>query len=236
MNPKEPHERIVSLRRIYKRIEGEEILKGIDLDVYKGDFLSIVGASGSGKSSLLYIMGLIDRPTKGEVFFEGEKVDFSREELLSKLRNKKIGFVFQFHYLLPEFTALENVMVPMLKASVAFEDAKSKALELLERVGLKGKEARRPHQLSGGEQQRVAIARALANGPELILADEPTGNLDTKNTAMVMDILLKLNSEGKTIVMVTHDNDLAKMTRRKLEVRDGRIVDEEFQGLHGRKG
>ncbi len=228
MNPKEPHERIVSLRRIYKRIEGEEILKGIDLDVYRGDFLSIVGASGSGKSSLLYIMGLIDRPTKGEVFFEGEKVDFSREKFISGLRNKKLGFVFQFHYLLPEFSAIENVMIPMLKAGLSFEEAKERGKELLRKVGLEGKEARKPHQLSGGEQQRVAIARALANGPELILADEPTGNLDTRNTAVVMDILLKLNSEGKTIVMVTHDNDLAKMTRRKLEVRDGRIVNEEF--------
>lgn len=225
MNPKEPHERIVSLRRIYKRIEGEEILKGIDLDVYKGDFLSIVGASGSGKSSLLYIMGLIDRPTKGEVFFEGEKVDFSREELLSKLRNKKIGFVFQFHYLLPEFTALENVMVPMLKASVAFEDAKSKALELLERVGLKGKEARRPHQLSGGEQQRVAIGRALIGEPELILADEPTGNIDWEEGRRIFELFKKLNEEkGIAFAVATHNPDLKSFFHRVVNLKDGAVV------------
>ena len=230
------HTPILSLRRVYKRIEGEEILKGISLDIHRGDFLSIVGASGSGKSSLLYIMGLIDRPTEGEVFFEGRKIDFSREKLISRLRNEKLGFVFQFHYLLPEFSAIENVIIPMLKAGISLEEAKERGKELLRKVGLEGKESRKPHQLSGGEQQRVAIARALANGPELILADEPTGNLDTKNTAVVMDILLKLNSEGKTIVMVTHDNDLANITHKKLEVRDGRIVDEELQGLHGRKG
>jgi len=230
------HTPILSLKRVYKRIEGEEILKGISLDIHRGDFLSIVGASGSGKSSLLYIMGLIDRPTEGEVFFEGRKIDFSREKLISRLRNEKLGFVFQFHYLLPEFSAIENVIIPMLKAGISLEEAKERGKELLRKVGLEGKESRKPHQLSGGEQQRVAIARALANGPELILADEPTGNLDTKNTAVVMDILLKLNSEGKTIVMVTHDNDLANITHKKLEVRDGRIVDEELQGLHGRKG
>ena len=215
---------LLSLRGIYRRIEGEEILKGIDLDVYRGEFLSIVGASGSGKSSLLYIMGLLDRPSEGEVLFEGRKVEFDKEGELSQIRNRKLGFVFQFHYLLPELTALENVMVPMLKLGVPKVEASERARELLGSVGLKGKEGRKPHQLSGGEQQRVAIARALANDPLLILADEPTGNLDSKNTEIVMDIFLELNRRGRTIVMVTHEEHLARRTNRIIEMKDGRIV------------
>ncbi len=215
---------VVALRKVFKRIDGEDILKDINLEVRKGEFLSIVGASGSGKSSLLYIMGLIDKPTSGEVLFEGERIEFSREEYLSRIRNGKIGFIFQFHYLLPEFTALENVMVPMLKAGISSEEAKERGRELLRKVGLAGKEERRPYQLSGGEMQRVAIARALANSPLLILADEPTGNLDSRNTEVVMDIFLELNAEGITLVMVTHEEYLAKRSHRVLEMKDGRII------------
>ncbi len=215
---------VVALRKVFKRIDGEDILKDINLEVRKGEFLSIVGASGSGKSSLLYIMGLIDKPTFGEVLFEGERIEFSREEYLSRIRNGKIGFIFQFHYLLPEFTALENVMVPMLKAGISSEEAKERGRELLRKVGLAGKEERRPYQLSGGEMQRVAIARALANSPLLILADEPTGNLDSRNTEVVMDIFLDLNAEGITLVMVTHEEYLAKRSHRVLEMKDGRII------------
>lgn len=219
---------LLSLVNVHKSIDGEDILKGISLEVLRGEFLSIVGASGSGKSSLLYIMGLLDRPTSGEVIFEGERIDFSKEERISRIRNRKLGFVFQFHYLLPEFTALENVMVPMLKAGVLKKEARERARELLSKVGLSGKEGRKPYQLSGGEQQRVAIARALANDPILLLADEPTGNLDSKNTEIVMEIFEKLNEEGSTIVMVTHERYLAERTERIVHLKDGRVVDEEL--------
>ncbi len=215
---------LLSLRGIFRRIEGEEILRGIDLDVRRGEFLSIVGASGSGKSSLLYIMGLLDRPSEGEVLFEGRRVNFDREEEISEIRNRKLGFVFQFHYLLPELTALENVMVPMLKLGIPRGEASERSAQLLESVELKGKEDRKPHQLSGGEQQRVAIARALANDPLLILADEPTGNLDSKNTEVVMDIFTELNRRGTTIVMVTHEEHLAMRTDRIIQMKDGRVV------------
>ena len=215
---------LVSLKKVSKSIEGEEILKDISLDIFRGEFLSVVGASGSGKSSLLYILGLIDRPTEGKVFFEGEEVVFTDEERLSRIRNRKLGFVFQFHYLLPEFTALENVMVPMVKAGLGRSEAKERAYELLRSVGLAGKENRKPHQLSGGEQQRVAIARALANDPVLLLADEPTGNLDSRNTEVVMEIFQRLNSEGTTIVMVTHEDYLAERSQRILHMKDGRLT------------
>ncbi len=215
---------LVSLKKVSKSIEGEEILKDISLDIFKGEFVSVVGASGSGKSSLLYILGLIDSPTEGKVFFEGEEVVFTDEEKLSRIRNRKLGFVFQFHYLLPEFTALENVMVPMVKAGINKSEAEDRSYELLRSVGLAGKENRKPHQLSGGEQQRVAIARALANDPLLILADEPTGNLDSRNTEVVMEIFQRLNSEGTTIVMVTHEDYLAERSQRILHMKDGRLT------------
>ncbi len=204
-------------------MDGEEILREVSLTVDRGEFLSVVGASGSGKSSLLYIMGLLDRPTEGEVIFEGRRVDYSSEETLSRIRNRKIGFVFQFHYLLPEFSALENVMVPMLRANVPRRTAQERAEDLLRRVGLSGKENRKPYQLSGGEQQRVAIARALANDPVIILADEPTGNLDSRNTEVVMEIFEQLHREGRTIVMVTHEMHLARRTQRIVEMKDGRV-------------
>lgn len=215
---------VIELINIKKSIREEEILKGISLKVCKGEFLAIMGASGSGKSSLLYIMGLLDRPTSGEVLFKGQRMDFQKGEELSKVRNESIGFVFQFHYLLPEFTLLENVMVPMLKRGTHVDEAKEKAYDLLSRLGLKGKEKRKVYQISGGEMQRVAIARALANEPELLLADEPTGNLDSKNTQVVMDLLQDINATGKTIVMVTHDMQVAKRAKRIVEMMDGQVV------------
>ena len=186
--------------------------------------MAIIGASGSGKSSILYIMGLLDRPTEGEVFFEGERIDFSEEEKISKIRNQKIGFVFQFHYLLPEFSLLENVMIPAIRLGMRREEARERAYELLKRLGLAGKENRKIYQISGGEMQRVAIARALINKPLVILADEPTGNLDSKNTQAVMDIFKDINSEGTTIVMVTHELELARQAHRIVEMKDGRIL------------
>ncbi|MCS7262747.1 MAG: ABC transporter ATP-binding protein [Aquificaceae bacterium] len=215
---------LLELRGVRKSIGQEEILKGIDLLVKRGEFVAVVGASGSGKSSMLYIMGLLDKPTYGEVFFEGDRVDFSKEKKLSELRNRRIGFVFQFHYLLPEFTLLENVMLPAVKLGVRREQAKERAYELLKSLGLAGKEHRRIYQISGGEMQRVAIARALINNPSLLLADEPTGNLDSRNTYVVMEIFKEINRGGTTILMVTHEPHLALQAHRVVEVRDGLIL------------
>lgn len=217
---------ILEGRDIKKSIGESEILKGISVQISAGDFMSIVGASGSGKSSLMYILGLLDSPTSGDVIMDGRKLDFRDAKLLSGIRNKKIGFVFQFHYLITELTAYENVLIPMLKNGFRDGDsAKERSYTLLESLGLKGKEDRKPFQLSGGEQQRVAIARALANDPEIVMADEPTGNLDSKNSAMVMDVFLGLNEKGRSILMITHEMDLAKETKSVLEIKDGLIVD-----------
>jgi len=215
---------IVELVKINKKIRDEEILKDINLTIQRGDFISVIGPSGSGKSSLLYIIGLLDRPNRGEVIIEGEKADYDYPEKIAHLRNMKFGFIFQFHYLISEFSLTENVMTPMLKAGKTKAEAKEKAYEILNKLGLKGKENRKPFQISGGEQQRVAIARALANDPLVIIADEPTGNLDSKNTEIVMEIFCHLNEEGKTIIMVTHDIDLTKRTKKIIKMLDGRII------------
>ncbi|MFN3870442.1 MAG: ABC transporter ATP-binding protein [Aquificaceae bacterium] len=209
---------------VKKTIGQEHILKGINLEIVKGEFVAIIGASGSGKSSLLYIMGLLDKPTEGDVYFEGTKVDFSNERMLSEIRNKKLGFVFQFHYLLPEFNLLENVMLPAIKLGVKRDEAQERAYELLRKLGLGGKERRKIYQISGGEMQRTAIARALINNPNVILADEPTGNLDSKNTQVVMEIFEDINREGTTIVMVTHEMELAKRAHKIVEMKDGLIL------------
>lgn len=217
---------VLSLENVRKTVNEVEILKDIKVDVLSGEFLSIIGPSGSGKSSLLYIMGLLDAPSEGDVYVEGRRVDFKETKEIAELRNLKFGFVFQFHYLISELTLLENVMIPMLRAGKGKLESKEKAYSILERLGLKGKENRRPYQISGGEQQRVAIARALANDPLVILADEPTGNLDSKNTEIVMEIFCSLHNEGKTVVMVTHEIDLTQKTDRVLRMRDGMIVEE----------
>lgn len=217
---------LVELRGIHRRLGGEEILRGINLNVERGNFISIIGPSGSGKSSLLYILGLLDKPDIGEVLVEGELITYSDPKKIAFIRNKKFGFIFQFHYLISEFTLFENIMTPILKAGITKEEARERAYFLLEKLGLKGKEKRKPYEISGGEQQRVAIARALANDPPLIIADEPTGNLDSKNTEIVMDIFCRLNSEGKTIVMVTHEVELTAKTNKVIKMLDGMIVEE----------
>jgi lipoprotein-releasing system ATP-binding protein len=221
MNP------LIRLSGIKKTVGSEQILKSIDLEVYEGEFVSIIGASGSGKSSLLYILGLLDKPTEGEVFFEGEKIDYSNDKRLSYLRNSKIGFVFQFHYLVQELSLLDNVILPAIKKGVPIKEARERAMVLLERLGLKGKENRKPYEISGGEMQRTAIARALINQPKVLLADEPTGNLDSTNTQKVMDIFKEINKSQTTIVMVTHEIDLARQTRRIVELRDGSVIRQE---------
>ncbi|WP_448588226.1 ABC transporter ATP-binding protein [Thermocrinis sp.] len=222
---------LISLRGIKKRIGSEEILKGIDLEVFDGEFVSIIGASGSGKSSLLYIMGLLDKPTEGEVFFEGDKISYLQDRKLAYIRNKRIGFVFQFHYLVQELSILDNIILPALKSGLSQSEARKRAMELLERLGLRGKENRKPYEISGGEMQRTAIARALINSPRVLLADEPTGNLDSSNTQKVMDIFKEINKDNTTIVMVTHELDLARQTKRIVEVKDGMIVRQEYPPL-----
>ncbi|NAZ06882.1 MAG: ATP-binding cassette domain-containing protein [Thermocrinis sp.] len=219
---------LIKLSGIKKTVGSEQILKGIDLEIYEGEFVSIIGASGSGKSSLLYILGLLDKPTEGEVFFEDEKIDYSKDKRLSYLRNSKLGFVFQFHYLVQELSLLDNVILPAIKKGVPIKEARERAIVLLERLGLKGKENRKPYEISGGEMQRTAIARALINQPKVLLADEPTGNLDSTNTQRVMDIFKEINKSQTTIVMVTHEIDLARQTKRIVELRDGSVIREEY--------
>lgn len=219
---------LIRLSGIKKTVGSEQILKGMDLEIYEGEFVSIIGASGSGKSSLLYILGLLDKPTEGEVFFEGEKIDYSKDKRLSYLRNSKLGFVFQFHYLVQELSLLDNVILPAIKKGVPIKEAKERAMVLLERLGLKGKENRKPYEISGGEMQRTAIARALINQPKVLLADEPTGNLDSTNTQRVMDIFKEINKSQTTIVMVTHEIDLARQTKRIVELRDGSVIKQEY--------
>jgi len=219
---------LIRLSGIKKTVGSEQILKGIDLEIYEGEFVSIIGASGSGKSSLLYILGLLDKPTEGEVFFEGEKIDYSNDKRLSYLRNSKLGFVFQFHYLVQELSLLDNVILPAIKKGMPIKEARERAMVLLERLGLKGKENRKPYEISGGEMQRTAIARSLINQPKVLLADEPTGNLDSTNTQRVMDIFKEINKSQTTIVMVTHEIDLARQTKRIVELRDGSVIKQEY--------
>jgi lipoprotein-releasing system ATP-binding protein len=202
-----------------------EVIKGLDLDVYAGETLAVVGASGVGKSTLLHILGTLERPTQGTVIWEGEEVFALDDRRLAAFRNRKIGFVFQFHYLLPEFDALENVMMPALIARIPKPQAREDAEAILVRVGLGHRLRHRVSTLSGGEQQRVAVARALVLKPEVLLADEPTGNLDPHSGSQVQELLLDLNREqGLTSVIVTHNLELARVLTRQITLVDGRAI------------
>jgi len=223
--------RLIEVRGLKKVFvtDGSEViaLKGIDLEIKRGETLAVVGVSGSGKSTLLHILGTLDRPTDGEVLYEGKDVFDQGERELALFRNREIGFVFQFHYLLPEFSALENVMMPLLIKGSDEKSAKESASDILERVGLGQRLDHRPGELSGGEQQRVAIARAVVLKPKVILADEPTGNLDLGTGVAILDLFLKLNEEdGITVVLVTHNPAMATRLKRRIKLLDGRIVDE----------
>ena len=206
--------------------DGPTLVRDISLSVGRGEFVAVTGPSGSGKSSLLYLLGLLDRPTKGEVRLEGQDTARLSAKEMAALRLARLGFVFQFHFLLPEFSALDNVLIPIRRLGrLRDAAARERAMGLLGALGLADAAAKLPEQLSGGMRQRVAIARALANDPALILADEPTGNLDTKNAAAVFDIFAKLAAEeGRTVIVVTHDASLAARTTRRIHLVDGRIV------------
>ena len=202
-------------------------LKGISLKIEKGEFTSIMGPSGSGKSTFMNILGCLDKMDKGEYILNGKDVTDLTENDLAYVRNKEIGFVFQAFNLLPRMTILDNVELPMLYAGVPLKERKERALSALERVGLIERINHRPNEISGGQKQRVAIARAIVNNPSVIMADEPTGNLDTKSSLDIMRIFQNLNYEGSTIIMVTHEPDIAKYTKRVVKFRDGHIVSDE---------
>ena len=221
--------RLENITRIYQIGEVEvQALQGITYSLDYSEFLAIMGPSGSGKSTLMNLLGLLDRPTSGKYYLEGVDVSQLSKDEMAAIRNKRIGFVFQNFNLLSRTTALENVELPMLYANVSSKEARDKAMEALANVGLKGREHHRTNQLSGGQMQRVAIARALVNDPSIILADEPTGNLDSRTGAEIMDIFCRLNQERKiTLIMVTHDPVIASYARRRLFLKDGVIIREE---------
>ncbi|HBF13907.1 MAG TPA: lipoprotein-releasing system ATP-binding protein LolD [Deltaproteobacteria bacterium] len=200
------------------------VLRGVSFEIAKGEKICIWGASGAGKSTLLHILGALDRPTKGRIFFNNENIFSLNEKQLAHFRNHKLGFIFQFHHLLPDFTALENVMMPLLIRGTSKKESQQRASSWLGKVGLNKREGHWPSQLSGGEQARVALARAVVGEPELVLADEPTGNLDEQNGAKIFDLLLSLNEELKTtLVVVTHNEHLSKKLERKVHLVDGKI-------------
>ena len=221
---------IIELKNLSKHYEmGENIVKaldGIDVEIKKGDFIAIVGPSGSGKSTMMNMIGALDLATKGEIFLEDENIENLEESELAQIRGRKIGFVFQTFNLIPTLTALENVMLPMTFQGLGGEEKLERAEKILKKVGLEHRKNHFSNELSGGEMQRVAIARALANNPEVILADEPTGNLDSKTGKEIMKIFTDLNKKGKTIILVTHDLDLTKYATKVLKLRDGKIEKE----------
>ncbi len=219
---------IIELRDVWKTYQmgatTVQALRGISLQIFEDEFVAVQGPSGSGKSTSVNMIGCLDLPTKGSIFLDGKDISKLSESELAQIRGRRIGFVFQQFNLIPTLSAIENVMLPMTFQGVPFEKRRERAENLLKLVDMDDRANHRPSELSGGEQQRIAIARALVNDPEVVLADEPTGNLDSKTGAMIMDFLKKLNKEGKTIVMVTHDNNLARKAERVIFLKDGEIV------------
>lgn len=216
---------MIKIEGITKSFGQLQVLKGIDLNIDKGEVVSIVGPSGAGKTTLLQIIGTLDRADAGRVIINGTDVSRMKEKELSAFRNREIGFVFQFHQLLPEFTALENVTIPAMIKGVSAHDARRQALDMLKFLGLSDRASHKPSELSGGEKQRVAVARALMNNPSVVLADEPSGSLDTKNKKELHSLFFELRDKlGQTFVIVTHDEGLASQTDRTIHMLDGRIV------------
>lgn len=217
---------MIELQGVTKSFGSLQVLKGIDLTIHQGEVVSIVGPSGAGKTTLLQLMGTLDKPDGGSILFNGVEVSRLKEKELAAFRNKEIGFVFQFHQLLPEFTALENVMIPALIQGVSAGEARKRSLEMLAFLGLSDRAAHKPAELSGGERQRVSVARALINHPSVVLADEPSGSLDTQNKEELHRLFFDLRDKlGQTFVIVTHDEGLATQTDRTIHIVDGRILD-----------
>lgn len=216
---------MIKIENITKSFGNLQVLKGISLEIKQGEVVSIVGASGAGKTTLLQIIGTLDRPDTGMVALAGQDVTGLESDAMARFRNRHIGFVFQFHQLLPEFTAIENVMMPAYIAGTPAKEAKTRAMELLDFMGLTERASHKPAELSGGEKQRVAVARALMNNPELVLADEPSGSLDTRNKEELHRLFFDLRDRfGQTFVIVTHDEGLASMTDRTIRMQDGLII------------
>lgn len=232
---------LVELRNISKiyHLGGEEIraLDDVSLDIETGEFMSIIGPSGSGKSTLMHILGCLDSPTHGTIQLDGMLIHNASARQLATVRNTKIGFVFQFFNLLPKLNVLQNVELPMIYGGCSSRERRERSMEALRLVGLENRCKHRPSQLSGGQQQRVAIARALVNNPRLIFADEPTGNLDSHTGEVILDLFRQLHDEGRTIILVTHDPEIAAVTPSRIEIRDGKIaahIDERLGGLASR--
>ncbi|HIE31636.1 MAG TPA: ABC transporter ATP-binding protein [Methanosarcinales archaeon] len=223
-------EKIIEIRdltRIYGDGAPIRALDGVNLDIERGEFLAIIGPSGSGKSTLLHQIGILDTPTSGTILLNGVDITKMSDRERSRMRNEELGFIFQYHHLLPDFNALENVMMPLLISGVKPSRARKIAREMLEEVGLADREGHRPNQLSGGQNQRVAIARALANSPDIVIGDEPTGNLDSRASDNIYELLRRLNREhNQTFILVTHDEQMAKKTDRIIRLVDGRVVED----------
>ncbi|KAA6301208.1 MAG: Lipoprotein-releasing system ATP-binding protein LolD [Candidatus Ordinivivax streblomastigis] len=216
---------MIHCKNITKSFGDLQVLKGIDLEISKGEIISIVGPSGAGKTTLLQIMGTLDKPDAGEIVYENTRINHLKDKELAAFRNQNIGFVFQFHQLLPEFTAIENIMIPALIGNIKFSEAKKQASELLDFLGLSDRANHKPNELSGGEKQRVAVARALVNRPSVIFADEPSGSLDTKNKEELHRLFFDLRERfNQTFVIVTHDENLAKLTDKIIHMQDGKII------------
>ncbi len=228
---------LVEIRNVSKiyHLGGEEIraLDDVSLDIESGEFISIIGPSGSGKSTLMQIVGCLDTPSKGTIKLDGTMIQDASPRQLAAIRNRKIGFVFQFFNLLPKLTVLQNVELPMVYGGVSGRERRERAERALQLVDLANRNKHRPSQLSGGQQQRVAIARALVNDPKIIFADEPTGNLDSHTGELILQLFRKLSTEGRTIILVTHDPEIAAITPRRIEIRDGKIADTLDETLAG---
>jgi putative ABC transport system ATP-binding protein len=219
---------LVELRNVHKiyHLGGEEIraLDGVSLDIHEGEFISIIGPSGSGKSTLMHILGCLDTPTSGTLRLDGVEIQNASARQLAHIRSRKLGFVFQFFNLLPKLNVLQNVELPMVYGGVPGRERRERAMSALRLVGMENRAKHRPSQLSGGQQQRTAIARALVNDPRIIFADEPTGNLDSVTGEKILDLFRQLSAQGRTIALVTHDPEIAAVTPRRIEIRDGKIA------------